>query len=163
VVHQDSDIQTVEELDNIKIAFPAPNAVGASLQIRQELTDKFHINIEPVYVKSHDSVYLNVVIGQTAAGGGVQKTLKRQPVIIRDKLRVIHSTTPIAPHPFAAHPRVPEEIRNTVRNAFIAIGESSHGKQMLAQIPINQIGPASMADYEPLKKMKLDRFYISSN
>ena len=163
VVRQNSGIESVQELDNVKIAFPAPNAVGASLQIRQELTDEFNINVDPIYVKSHDSVYLNVAIGQTAAGGGVQKTLKRQPANIRNKLRVIHSTRPISPHPFAAHPRVPEEIRNKVRDALISLGESESGKQLLAEIPINRIGAAAMADYEPLKNMKLDRFFISSN
>jgi len=163
VVRKDSDIQTVEQLNNKKIAFPAPNAVGASLQIRQELTDKYHINVEPVYVKSHDSVYLNVVIGQTAAGGGVQKTLQGQPAKIRDRLRIIHSTTPIASHPFAAHPSVPEDTRDKVRDALIAIGESDSGKQMLTQIPINQIGPASIVDYAPINELGLNRFYISSN
>ena len=163
VVRQNSDIQNVHELDNVRVAFPAPNAIGASLQIRQELTDLFNINVEPVYVKSHDSVYLNVAVGQTIAGGGVQKTLKRQPENIRHKLRVIHSTTPISPHPLAAHPRVPEEIRNRVRDALISLGDSEHGKQMLSRIPISRIGSATMADYEPLKHMKLDRFYISSD
>ena len=163
VVRRDSEIHSVQELENVKIAFPAPNAVGASMQLRQELTDQFNINVEPVYVKSHDSVYLNVAIGQTIAGGGVQKTLKRQPDNIRDKLRVIHSTTPISPHPLAAHPRVPEEIRDKVRDALISLGETESGRQMLSKIPISRIGSATMPDYEPLKNMKLDRFYISSN
>lgn len=163
VVRKNSGIQTVEELNNKMVAFPSPNAFGASLQMRQELSDKFLINVEPVYVNTHDSVYLNVAIGQTAAGGGVQNTFNNQKPEIRHMLRVIHSTTPVTPHPLAAHPSVPKVIRDQVRNALLAIGESDSGKQMLMHIPINQIGPASMKDYELLNEMRLDRFYISSN
>jgi len=163
VVRRNSGIQTVEELNNKKVAFPSPNAFGASLQMRQELSDKFNINVEPVYVNTHDSVYLNVAIDQTAAGGGVQNTLNRQAPEIRDMLRVIHSTTPVTPHPFAAHPSVPKVIRDKVHNALMAIGESDSGKQMLVHIPINQVGPASLKDYDALNEMRLNRFYISSN
>ena len=163
VVRRNSGIKTVEELNNKKVAFPSPNAFGASLQMRQELSDKFKINVDPVYVNTHDSVYLNVAIDQTAAGGGVQNTFNSQKPEIRHMLRVIHSTTPVTPHPFAAHPSVPKVIRDKVHDALITIGESDSGKQKLMHIPINQIGPASMKDYEALKEMRLNRFYISSN
>ena len=106
---------------------------------------------------------MNVAIGKAVAGGGVLATFNRQRPEIRDRLRIIHNTTAIPPHPFAAHSTVPAEIRDKVRNALLAIGESSDGKQMLSQVPIKQLGTASMADYAPLGDMKLNRFYISSN
>lgn len=163
VVRKDNAIQTVKELNHKKVAFPSPNAVGASLLMRRELTDDFSINVDPVYVQSHDSVYLNVAIGKVVAGGGVQATFNRQRPEIRDRLRIIHNTAVISPHPFAAHSTVPAEIREKVRNALLTIGESSDGKRMLSQVPIKQIGTASMADYAPLGDMKLNRFYISAN
>ena len=162
VVRKGSNIQ-VEDLANKVVAFPAPNALGASLQMRQEFTDKFSIRIKPRYVKTHDSVYLNVAMGQTAAGGGVMKTLNRQPHNIRNMLEIIHQTTPVSPHPLAVHPRVPVTVREKVRSALLTLGDTATGKQLLAKIPIKQIGAASIEDYLPLKEMNLDRFYVGAH
>lgn len=161
VVRKDSDVKSVKDLNNKKLAFPSPNALGASLQMRAELHDKFNLNITPVYVKTHDSVYLNIYLKQVAAGGGVGKTFNKQAEKLRDTLKILYKTTPVAPHPIAAHPRVPEEDRNKVLNALFEIANTDNGKKLLAQIPIKQLGNASMKDYEPLNKMKLKRFFVS--
>lgn len=161
VVRKDSGIKSVKDLNNKKLAFPSPNALGASLQMRAELHDKFNINITPVYVKTHDSVYLNIYLKQVAAGGGVGKTFHKQAERLRDTLKIIHKTTPVAPHPIAAHPRVPEEDRKKVLNALLEMANTDKGKKLFAQIPIKQLGKARMEDYEPLKGMNLKRFFVS--
>lgn len=158
VVRADSPYQGPSELAGQVVAFPAPNALGASLQMRQELTDHFQVPIQPRYVKTHDSVYLAVALGQTAAGGGVQKTLDRQPPAVRDQLRVIHTTSPVPPHPLVAHPRVPAPVRETVRAALLALGAEEPGRALLDRVPITRIGPARMEDYAPLAAMGLQRF-----
>jgi len=159
VVKAGSGIEKISDLQGKVIAFPAPNALGASLQMRRELTDKFGIDFKPSYVKSHDSVYLNVALGQAAAGGGVQKTLERQKAPLRMRLKVIFNTTPVSPHPFAAHPRVPESVRQEVKQALLDLGATAEGRQLLSKVPIERIGSASMADYEPLRQQGLERFY----
>lgn len=161
VVKSDSGIDSPKMLDGMKVAFPAPNALGASLQMRQELHDLFDIDITPVYVKTHDSVYLNVLLGKTTAGGGVQKTLAQQKAEHRESLRVIHETRRVAPHPFAAHPRVPEEVIDAVTASMLRLGESEEGRALLAKVPIKQVGEASMDDYLPLKSMGLERYYVT--
>jgi phosphate/phosphite/phosphonate ABC transporter binding protein len=161
VVRKDSEIKSIKDLNNKKIAFPSPNALGASLQMRAELHDKFKINITPVYVKTHDSVYLNVYLKQVSAGGGVGKTFHKQAERLRDSLKIIHRTTPVAPHPIAVHPRVPKTDRDKVAAALFEIANSEEGKKLLAQIPIKKLGKASMQDYKPLDKMNLKRFFVS--
>lgn len=163
VVLKDGPIRSVEDLQGKTLAFPAPNALGASLQMRQELADRFNIDFSALYVKTHDSVYLNVLLGEADAGGGVQKTLASQRPRIRDNLNVIHTTTPVAPHPFAVHPRVPVERAERVRQALLQLGKSEVGRTLLAKVPIKEVGEASMADYEPLRELGLDRFYVKSN
>ncbi|QFY90469.1 phosphate/phosphite/phosphonate ABC transporter substrate-binding protein [Magnetovirga frankeli] len=159
VVRQDSAIQSPAELDGQVVAFPAPNALGASLQMRQELADRFGTTVIPSYVKTHDSVYLNVLLGKAAAGGGVQKTLNQQRPEYRDNLRIIHQTEKVAPHPLAALPRVPEEVRQRVTQALLEMGQSPPDQALLARIPMARIGKAELADYQPLLKMDLQRFY----
>ena len=160
VVREDSDITSVKELDGKKIAFPAPNALGASLLMRANLTNDYKIKFNPVYVKTHSSVYLNVVVKQTSAGGGVQKTLKQQRENIKGALRVLHRTPKVSPHPLAGHPRVPKEVREKVKQAMLKLGETPIGKSLLSKIPMKKIGEASINDYYPLRKFKLDNFYV---
>jgi phosphonate transport system substrate-binding protein len=160
VVRNDSKITTPYDLQGKTIAFPSPNALGASLQMRQELLDLFQVRAKPIFVKTHDSVYLNVILGDASAGGGVQKTLSRQRVAYKEKLRTIHSTTPVAPHPIAARKDLPTHIKETLSRAFLEMGQSIDGQAKLAKVPINTIGLAEISDYLPLKAMGLDRFYF---
>lgn len=160
VVQKDSPIQNVAQLNGAKIAFPSPNALGASLQMRQELHDIFNIQITPVYVNTHGSVYLNVLLGDTLAGGGVGKTLQKQKAEYRQALRVIHKTTPVASHPIAAHPRVPSADIEKVTAALINMGKTVATAALLQGIPIQEVTIATFSDYEPLKNMNLERFYI---
>lgn len=160
VVKKDSGITSPAQLNGKTLAFPAPNALGASLQMRQELHDKFGIEFKTNYVKTHDSVYLNVLLGEASAGGGVQKTLNEQKKQYKDMLRVIYQTQKVAPHPLAVLPDVPVEIRDRVRDALLEIGQSKEGQELLSKIPMKKIGPASMQDYMPLKDIGLERFYV---
>ena len=159
VVRKDSNITSPSQLNGKALAFPAQNALGASLQIRQELIDTFNIDFLPKYVKTHDSVYLNVLLGRAAAGGGVQKTLQQQRPEVREALQVIHQTQKVTPHPIAVLPSVPEEVKNAVTAALIKYGQTDEGRSQLAKVPIKEIGRADLADYLPLIKLGLERFY----
>jgi len=159
VVNSESDITDPAQLEDKILAFPSPNALGASLLIRQELHDEFGIRFESIFVKTHDSVYLNVLLNEVSAGGGVQRTLDQQKDQYKKMLRVIHKTKEVEPHPFVVLPDVPVEVQNRVRDALLEMGQLKEGKALLSKIPIGKIGPASMDDYLPLKLMRLERFY----
>jgi phosphonate transport system substrate-binding protein len=161
VVKNDSDITSPAQLNGKTLAFPSPNALGASLQMRQELHDKFDIEFKSNYVKTHDSVYLNVILGEASAGGGVQESLNAQKLQYKDMLRVIHKTQGVEPHPIAVLAKIPVEVRDRIRDVLLEMGQSKEGKELLSKIPMNRIGPASMDDYLPLKEMNLKRFYVA--
>ena len=163
VVKADSEIKDIKQLHEKRVAFPAPNALGASLLMRAELERKHNVKVKARYVKTHSSSYLNVVLGKAEAAGGVQKTLNQQPEAIRKQLRVLYKTSETAPHPFAVHPRVPAEVRAKVQNALLQFSQSSEGKDLFANIPMKKVGVASMKDYAPLMKMGLDEFYVNPN
>lgn len=162
VSKKDGPIQTVQDLQGKVLAFPAPNALGASLQMRQELHDLFGLSFTARYVKTHDSAYLNVILNQAAAGGGVQKTFNRQDQRLRDQLKIIHKTKPVAPHPIAAHPRIDAAVREQITATLVAYGESEQGKAQMSKIPMRKAGRADLADYQILREMNLERFYVKS-
>lgn len=160
VVRADSKITSPSQLSGSQIAFPSPNALGASMLIRKDLSDDFGIKIRPVYVRTHDSVYLNVLLGDVAAGGGVQKTLERQREESQKRLRVIHTTKRVAPHPVVVLPSIPEQDSLALQKAFLELGQSEDGKKLLTKVPVKKIGIAVLDDYASLSKMGLQRFYV---
>ncbi len=158
VVRKDSPLQSLRELKGKKVAFPSPNALGASLMIRAAFARQ-GIRIVPRYVGSHDSVYLNVTTGMTSAGGGVQKTLDRQGASLHARLRVLYRTDPVSPHPVAVHPRVKPAVRERIKAAFLDMARDPAGRDKLGAIPIAEPGPARKQDYDALAHMGLERFY----
>ena len=160
VVREDSPVTRVEELAGKTIAFPAPNALGASLLMRAELARKVGIEFEAVYAQTHTSSYLNVVLGEADAAGGVMSTLQKQEPEIRDQLRVVYETVRTPPHPIVAHPRVPEEAREAVRQALLDMAATPEGQAMLAKIPMHQAVPAEKAEFAALGEMGLRDFYV---
>ncbi|VAW89321.1 Phosphonate ABC transporter phosphate-binding periplasmic component (TC 3.A.1.9.1) [hydrothermal vent metagenome] len=159
VVKKGGHVNKIEELANQTVSFPAPNALGASLMIRAELEDFFEIQVQPQYVKTHSSVYLNVVLGITKAGGGVQKTLDQQPSEVRDALQILYKTRHVVPHPISAHPRVSSEVIKQVTETLLSLSNTTQGLKMLKKIPIKKIGPTSLKDYTSLNNLGLERFY----
>ena len=161
VVRDDSPYRDVADLEGRRIAFPSPNALGASLLMRADLASLYGLAFEPVFVQTHSSVYLNVALGQMAAGGGISKTLDQQPPAVRDALRTLYETREMAPHPVTAHPRVPAAVREAVRGALLALGRTEAGAALLAQIPIQEIATATAGDYAELGEWGLETLYAT--
>ncbi len=162
VARKDSGINQMTDLAGQSIVFPDPNALGATLLVKQELINRLHLQVNPRYVKTHDSVYLNVALGLAAAGGGVQKTLNQQNDEIKSLLKIIHKTVDVAPHPLVVHPRVEPQVAEAVKQALLALGATAEGRALFSAVPIHQIGPASIDDYKPLAEMNLQQFYLGN-
>jgi phosphonate transport system substrate-binding protein len=159
VVRDDSPIADITELEGQKIAFPAPNALGASLMIRADLTNTHDVDFSPTYVTTHSSAYLNVILKQVAAAGGVMGTFRSQPIEISEQLRVLYKTSRVPPHPISAHPRVPDDHKMAIQSAFLSLWQTGYGREMLEQVPILEAAQASIEDYQVLKSMGLEEFF----
>lgn len=159
VVPKESQIKDIQELSGLSVAFPSPNALGASLLLRAELARLHGVELLPHYVQTHTSVYLHVVLGLTQAGGGVASTLQTQKPEIKEKLRIIYETKAVHPHPVSVHPRVSGEHREKVRLAFLAMAQTEQGSALLAKIPMDKVVTAKLEDYAPLRDWELDELY----
>lgn len=156
VVRKDSPIQDITELDGKELAFPSPNALGASLLMRAELATKHGLSIIPRYVKTHSSVYLHVIKKLTEAGGGVGRTFNEQKDMIKDRLRVLYRTSKVNAHPLVAHPRLDEALRMKIQEAFLAVGNEQ--PKLVEKIPMKSPIATSLEDYEDLQAMGLEAF-----
>lgn len=160
VVRKDSPIRNPSELNGKPVAFPSPNAIGASLLMRADLARLYHATTVPLYVKTHSSVYLHVVNGLADAGGGVEKTLHEQDAPVRDALKVLYTTRDMPSHPIAAHPRMPREARETVRRALLEMGASREGQALLVKVPMQQAVSASLEDYTTMRGWGLESLWV---
>jgi phosphonate transport system substrate-binding protein len=154
VVPKNSPYKTPNELAGLTLAFPSPAAFAASILPRAYLT-KNNIAFTPKYVASHDSVYLSVAKGLYPAGGGIERTFKSITPDVQARLKILWRTQPYTPHAFAAHPRVPKSVVNTLSAAMIALGEDPVAKKLLASIRFIGIEPAKDADWNDVRSIGL--------
>jgi phosphonate transport system substrate-binding protein len=161
VVRKDDPIKSVRELDGKEVAFPAPNAFGASLWIRALLAEREKIRILPVYVKTHSNAFRYAATGKAAAAGGIGVTLVDEPEELRSTLRVLLETPGVAPHPLSAHPRVPEAVRRLVAETLLGMAQDAAGQAMLKDIQMPAPVRADYArDYQPLEKFGLEKYVV---
>lgn len=152
VVKKGSELNDLDDLKDERIAFPSPAAFGASVVPRAEM-NKQGLGIQPVYVKSHDSVFKSVASGVFKAGGGVQRTFNAAPDFIRDQLRVIYQTQEYTPHAFAVGPKVSNEIKKRITKAMLEISVSNNA--VIQKIGMKGIEAASDTDWDDVRNLNL--------
>ncbi|MEX8494135.1 phosphate/phosphite/phosphonate ABC transporter substrate-binding protein [Sphaerotilus sp.] len=152
VVRKDSAIKDMKELAGQQIAFPAPASFGATLLVRAEF-ERLGVPIKPVFVKSHESVYLNVAQRQVEAGGGIVHTLQDTEASVRDALRVLWQTTDYTPHAFAAHPRVQAADLQALRAAMLTADSDPRMRSALEAIGFKGFDAAQDAEWNDVRAL----------
>ncbi len=152
VTRTDSPVQKLSDLDWKTVAFPSPAAFGASVLPRAEMKSQ-GINIEPAYVKSHDSVYQNVAKGFYPAGGGVKRTFKGIPEGLRSQLHIIYETKGYTPHAYAAGKNVSDEDIKRIFEAMMKIAAES--PELLKSINMKGFQAASDHDWDDVRELGL--------
>lgn len=157
VVSKNSHIENIQQLNHTKVAFPSPLAFGASLYMRAALL-KQGVEVDPIYVKSHNNVYRSVVLGRAVAGGGVNSTFKAESEQIQNELKVIFKLPGVPSHPISAHPRVEKAVQQAFIDACLEMQKTPQGKSLLKAIHISvPIIADQKRDYQPLKALHLER------
>ncbi len=155
-VRKDAKIDSLEDLQGQEVAFPSPNALGASLLMRTEMEMLHGIRVVPKYVSTHGSVYLHVFKKLAMAGGGVERTLSQQDPRMIDAIKIIYKTQKVNAHPIAIHPRVGVERQQIIQLAFLRISRDS--PELLSAVPMKMAVAASSEDYQNLATLGLEKF-----
>ena len=151
----DSNIQTITDLDNREIAFPAPAAFAATLLVQSHLK-KNNINFVPKYVLSHDSVYRTVKQDLAPAGGGIIRTLEAMNPSIRDKIKILWISDGFTPHAFAFHPRMQENHSKLIAQAFLALNNPQNAK-LLESINFKGLESAVDSDWNDVRALDIEQ------
>lgn len=150
VAKSDSSIEDLKDLDGESIAFPSPAAFGASVIPRAEL-DGQGVTFEPIYVKSHDSVYRAVALGLFPAGGGVVRTFGNLPDDLKSQLRVFHTTGSYTPHAFASSPDLDPGARDRISSEMIRIDD----EDLLKSLGMKGFVAADNATWDDVRSLDL--------
>jgi phosphonate transport system substrate-binding protein len=144
-VAKNSPVKKIEELKDKDIAFVSQRSL-CSIVLRHALsTEKNFEDYNIIYSGSPSNVYKNVLLNKTAAGGTLDVALSRESKEVSSNLRSIYETHSMAPHPIAAHPRIPKKMRKKVTEAVIRIAQDDDGKKLLKTVRMP--APLMHADY----------------
>lgn len=154
VVRKDSEIMTLGDLADSRLAFPSPAAFAASILPQADLNNQ-GVSFEPLYVSSHDSVYLNVARGLTPAGGGVVRTFNNTDPSVSEQLRVLWKTRRYTPHAFAAHPDVAVADRTRLQSALINMEKNNEGMALLKSINFEGIESANDQKWDDVRALNI--------
>lgn len=161
VVRRDSLAKSPRDLAGQDIGFPDPDAFAASLYMRALLQEKEKIHFRARYLTTHSNVYRHVILGNVAAGGGVNQTLARERPETRNELRVLYETPATAPHPLCAHPRIPAALQQGITQAVLSMAEGEEGRAVLKLIDMTQPVRAQYArDYQSLENLGLEKYRL---
>jgi len=155
VTKKDSSITDLNSLSAQTLAFPSPKAFAATLLTQSDLK-KQNIKFNAKYTGSHDTVYFHIAHGHYLAGGGVIRTLNALNKNIRSQLRVLHTTKGHTPHAFASHSRVPQHIVQKIKLALTKLYTSDKGKQLLKNLGLKEVEPASDENWNDIRKLNLN-------
>jgi phosphonate transport system substrate-binding protein len=154
VVHKDSDIKSIEELNGQTLAFPSPAAFAASILPRAELAAR-GISFTPTYVNSHESVYQSVALQLFPAGGGIKRTFNTSKESVRSKLRILWQTSGYTPHAIAAHKDFNDELVKRITDALVGMGENQEGELMLEGLGITGFEKALDSDWDDVRALNI--------
>ncbi|BFM48413.1 phosphate/phosphite/phosphonate ABC transporter substrate-binding protein [Marinomonas sp. THO17] len=154
VVRKDSDIDSLEDLQNTRLAFPSPAAFAASILPRAQMAQE-NIVFTPSYVSSHDSVYLNVSRGFFPAGGGVIRTFNNTSPEVREQLKVLWQTKPYTSHAIAAHPRVAQEQQRKIVQAMLQMNDEAEAMSLLKALNFNGLEAASNDRWDDIRDLDI--------
>lgn len=155
VTRKDSGIDHIDQLRGKQLAFPSPAAFAASMVTRSRFQQE-GIEIDPVYVSSHDSVYLTVASGLYPAGGGIIRTFNNLDDKRKDDLRVLWTSAGYTPHAFAAHPDTPLEVIEALARSLEDLHKTSVGRELLQSLNMKALEAARDADWEDIRGLGLE-------
>ena len=152
IVARDSELHTLADLRGLQLAFPSPNAFAASMIPRANL-NRLQIDVTPIYVNSHDSVYRGVAEGLFPAGGGVLRTFEAAAPEVRSRLKILWTSEGYTPHAFVAHQRISAEVIKAVSEAMISMKNDAQGRTLLQTLKIIGIETARDTDWNDIRRL----------
>ena len=155
VANKNSSFNTLEDLSEQVIAFPAPASFAATLIPKANLIKK-DINFTYQYVNSHDAVYRNIAEGRFVAGGGIMRTFNALPESVRHQLKIIWTSDKYTPHAIATYSSVSEVTRQKLITGFLEVEYADTSAQLLAPLAMKGFVKANCDDWDDVRDLNIN-------
>jgi len=137
-VRKDSPYIKVSELRGKTIAFVGPKNICSVITRHSILTGQGAIDYNAFFSGSTINVAKSVLLGKADAGATLDTSMLTDLPEMLNEFRIILETEKIAPHPLAAHPRVPKKLQEAMTAAVLAMDKSDRGRRMLQTVKLSK-------------------------
>ncbi|WP_428568486.1 MAG: phosphate/phosphite/phosphonate ABC transporter substrate-binding protein [Solidesulfovibrio sp. DCME] len=156
ILRKDSDIRAVADLRGKSISCPAPTALAATmmpqLYLRQHGLASLD-EVETLYVGTHDSALMNVLLGRTSAAStwppAWRAFLAERPEA-RGILEVRWQTDTLPSNGLLVRDDVPAAVADRVRDLILGLDASPEGRDILRRIGIPRFVAADSQTFAPV-------------
>ena len=150
VTRKEDAIKSAKELLGKKIAYPAPDALGATLLVQDYLARAGVApnQVEAVYTGTMDSGLRGLLDGRVMAAGVVPRAFNSLDAAERDKLSILAKTEEVAPQPLVVHPRLYKSVVTQIQRALLKLNWTPEGQQILSSILYKEVVVSNDLDYD---------------
>lgn len=130
VVLAESPVQTLKDLDGREVGFPSLAAfVGYAVPMNALL--KAGISVKPVFAGNQEGIMGQLKAGRVLAAGVNSEVMHDFALREGIKYRILWSSEDYLNLPISAHPSLPKEKVQAVRNAFLHMASDAEGLKIL--------------------------------
>jgi phosphonate transport system substrate-binding protein len=135
-VRKDSPYTRVSELKGKNIAFVGPKNVCSVITRHALLSGQGGIDFNSSFSGSTINVAKSVMLGKADAGATLDISMMTDIPEMVNEFRILLETEEVAPHPLAAHPRVPKKLQERLTAVVLALNGSEKGRAMLEAVKL---------------------------
>jgi phosphonate transport system substrate-binding protein len=159
IVHRDAPFRSFEDLRGRSWAFNEPlshSGYGITRYHLLRLGETNGFFGEVVEAGFHETAIRMVAAGEvdgSAIDSQVLAVAMRDEASLREALRVVDALGPSTIQPVAVSRRVPEALRNGVRDTLVALAEDPAGRERLAVGLVERLVPVGPEAYDDIRMM----------
>lgn len=159
-----SSVKKISDFKGKKFAFVDPVSATGYLLPLKKFKDLAVEPSETVFAGKHDNVVSMVYQGQVEGGAtfyspkdedGIQdarRLVRTQYPDVEEKIKIIELTDPIPNDPITFRKEMPEEMKNTIVEAFMKMVSAEEGKEAFKKIyGVDGLKKASDSDYDGVR------------
>lgn len=135
-VRKDSPYTKISDLKGRNIAFVGPKNICSVITRHSLNTGQGAIEYTASYSGSTVNVAKSVLLGKADAGATLDISMTADIPELVNEFRILLETEKIAPHPLAAHPRVPKKLQDAVTAAVLAFDSNKQSRKMLETVKL---------------------------
>lgn len=159
VVHQDSPWQTFADLQGATWAYNEPGSHSGHNVTRYYLARRGHKTgyFSRVVAAGSHTAALQMILNGQADASAIDSTvlefeLQRRPDIA-GQIRTIDTFGPSPIPPWVIQKRVPEPLKQQLRQLLVTMGDQAEGQAILARWGIGRFVTITDSDYDPIREM----------